>query len=55
MQKKTHTKAYKFYDIFEKFKNARLNLLIQGCKNSSIEMNFANKISAMETMFKNST
>lgn len=55
MQKKTHTKAYKFYDIFERFKNTRLSLLIQGCKNSTIEMNFANKVSALENMFKNST
>lgn len=54
MQKKTHTKAYKFYDIIEKLKNSRLNLLIESCKNSAIEMNFANKISALETMFKNS-
>lgn len=36
MQKKTHTKAYKFYDIIEKFKNSRLNLLLEGCRNSAI-------------------
>ncbi len=55
MQKKIHTKAYKFCDKMEKFKNNRLSLLIQACRNSAVEMNFATKISALEGMFKHST